>query len=172
MMSKGPGSWRWSQRNPVTAASITSALAFLIVALAAATIGYVKTSASLVVAREAQEESEQSFREMQRAVDRFFTHASDHELLDQPGMQPLRQALLQEAVQYYQKFLKQRSDDPAFRDLVLFYEYFDGDTGAGLGASHQTGWTGLVAKLIQQHAEYTLRHRADDAIKDQQFKQG
>jgi hypothetical protein len=41
-------------------------------------------------------------------------------------------------------------DDPAFRDLVLFNEYFDGDTGAGLGASHQTGWTALVAKLLEQ----------------------
>ena len=40
--------------------------------------------------------------------------------------------------------------DPAWRDLILFYEYFDGDTGAGLGASHQTGWTALVAKLIEQ----------------------
>ncbi|HEX4681681.1 MAG TPA: hypothetical protein VH277_03170, partial [Gemmatimonadaceae bacterium] len=40
--------------------------------------------------------------------------------------------------------------DPHWRDLVLFHEYFDGDTGAGLGASHQTGWTALVAKLIQQ----------------------
>jgi hypothetical protein len=39
--------------------------------------------------------------------------------------------------------------DPHWRDYVLFYEYFHGDNGAGLGASHQTGWTGLVAKLIQ-----------------------
>jgi hypothetical protein len=38
--------------------------------------------------------------------------------------------------------------DPAWRDLILFHEYFHGDTGAGLGASHQTGWTGLVADLI------------------------
>jgi hypothetical protein len=38
--------------------------------------------------------------------------------------------------------------DPHWRDLILFYEYFHGDTGAGLGASHQTGWTGLVAPLI------------------------
>ena len=41
-------------------------------------------------------------------------------------------------------------NDPHWRDLVLFYEYFHGDNGSGLGASHQTGWTGLVAKLIQQ----------------------
>ena len=39
--------------------------------------------------------------------------------------------------------------DPQWRDHILFYEYFHGDTGVGLGASHQTGWTGLVAKLIQ-----------------------
>jgi len=41
-------------------------------------------------------------------------------------------------------------NDPHWRDHILFYEYFHGDTGAGLGASHQTGWTALVAKLIQQ----------------------
>ena len=40
--------------------------------------------------------------------------------------------------------------DPHWRDLLPFHEYFHGDTGAGLGASHQTGWTGLIAKLIQQ----------------------
>ena len=39
-------------------------------------------------------------------------------------------------------------DDPHWRDLILFYEYFHGDNGAGLGASHQTGWTGLVARLL------------------------
>ena len=39
--------------------------------------------------------------------------------------------------------------DPHWKDLVLFYEYFHGDNGAGLGASHQTGWTGLVARMIQ-----------------------
>jgi hypothetical protein len=39
--------------------------------------------------------------------------------------------------------------DPHWRDHLLFYEYFHGDNGAGIGASHQTGWTGLVAKTIQ-----------------------
>jgi hypothetical protein len=42
--------------------------------------------------------------------------------------------------------------DPHFRDYVLFHEYFDGDSGRGVGASHQTGWTGLVAKLLQPRA--------------------
>jgi hypothetical protein len=43
--------------------------------------------------------------------------------------------------------------DPYWRDLLLFHEYFHGDNGAGIGASHQTGWTGLVAKLLQQSRE-------------------
>lgn len=43
--------------------------------------------------------------------------------------------------------------DPHWRDLILFYEYFHGETGSGLGASHQTGWTGLVAKLLHQSGE-------------------
>jgi hypothetical protein len=42
--------------------------------------------------------------------------------------------------------------DPHWRDLVLFYEYFHGDNGAGIGASHQTGWTGLVAWLLKSRA--------------------
>jgi hypothetical protein len=43
--------------------------------------------------------------------------------------------------------------DPHWRDLLLFYEYFHGDNGAGMGAGHQTGWTGIVAKLLQQSGE-------------------
>ena len=43
-------------------------------------------------------------------------------------------------------------NDPHWRDLVLFHEYFHGDTGKGLGASHQTGWTGLIAKLLDERA--------------------
>jgi hypothetical protein len=43
--------------------------------------------------------------------------------------------------------------DPHWQNLILFYEYFHGDNGAGIGASHQTGWTGLVASLIQECAE-------------------
>jgi hypothetical protein len=44
-------------------------------------------------------------------------------------------------------------NDPHWKDLVLFHEYFHGDNGAGLGANHQTGWTGLVAKLLEQSGE-------------------
>ncbi len=47
-----------------------------------------------------------------------------------------------------------RYNDPHFKDLILFYEYFHADTGRGVGASHQTGWTGLIAKLIERVEEF------------------
>jgi len=46
--------------------------------------------------------------------------------------------------------MKKFQQDPHWRDCLLFNEYFHGDTGAGLGANHQTGWTGLIANLIQE----------------------
>jgi hypothetical protein len=49
-------------------------------------------------------------------------------------------------------------EDPHWRDLLLFYEYFHGDNGAGLGASHQTGWTGAVARLMQFFATIKPEH--------------
>jgi hypothetical protein len=45
---------------------------------------------------------------------------------------------------------KRFQEDPYWRDYILFYEYFHGDSGAGIGASHQTGWTALVASLIDE----------------------
>ncbi len=45
--------------------------------------------------------------------------------------------------------------DPYWKDLVLFYEYFHGDNGAGIGASHQTGWTGCIARIIQGMGDIT-----------------
>ena len=53
--------------------------------------------------------------------------------------------------------------DPHWRDLVLFYEYFHGDSGSGVGASHQTGWTGLVTKLMQQSGESCEREQIETA---------
>jgi len=61
---------------------------------------------------------------------------------------------------------KSIENDPHWRDLLLFNEYFHGDNGAGLGAGHQTGWTGLVAKLIQQFGEYHLQGKAPMPIEE------
>ena len=48
-------------------------------------------------------------------------------------------------------------NDPHWRDLILFYEYFHGDNGAGLGASHQTGWTGLIAFLADYFGRFDAK---------------
>jgi hypothetical protein len=58
--------------------------------------------------------------------------------------------------------------DPHWHDLILFHEYFHGDIGAGIGASHQTGWTGLVAKLIQQCGEYSDRRTSNSKCPEAQ----
>lgn len=59
--------------------------------------------------------------------------------------------------------------DPHWRDLVLFYEYFHGDNGAGIGASHQTGWTGTVARLLQLFGQVTAARLLEDGRKAIQF---
>jgi len=57
---------------------------------------------------------------------------------------------------------KKFQEDPHWRDYILFYEYFHGDSGAGLGASHQTGWTGLIARTLDLFA----RMKPEDAFRD------
>jgi hypothetical protein len=57
---------------------------------------------------------------------------------------------------------KKFQDDPYWRDYILFYEYFHGDDGTGLGASHQTGWTGLIARSLDLFARMT----AESALRD------
>ena len=54
--------------------------------------------------------------------------------------------------------------DPHWRDYIAFHEYFHGDTGRGLGASHQTGWTALVATLLQQSGEDAVRNSSEVTI--------
>jgi hypothetical protein len=60
------------------------------------------------------------------------------------------------------------NNDPHWKDLILFYEYFHGDSGAGIGASHQTGWTGCVARIIQGlgllNKELLLNPDAEQAV--------
>lgn len=75
------------------------------------------------------------------------------EIADELGRRLIRLFLKNEngerpVLRYHHKL----ASDPHFRDYALFHEYFHGDNGRGVGASHQTGWTGLIAKLIQPRA--------------------
>jgi hypothetical protein len=57
--------------------------------------------------------------------------------------------------------MRKFQDDPHWRDHLLFYEYFHGDNGAGLGASHQTGWTGVIARAMHLFATSTAEQVVD-----------
>jgi len=62
---------------------------------------------------------------------------------------------------------KKFQEDPHWKDYILFYEYFHGDNGAGLGASHQTGWTGTIARMLDLFARVTdqdLLHVSKDEL--------
>jgi len=59
--------------------------------------------------------------------------------------------------------------DPNWRDLLLFYEYFHGDNGAGLGANHQTGWTGLVANLLAHSGEYHSQVPVQEQVQEEEI---
>ncbi|HMF93599.1 MAG TPA: hypothetical protein VKE96_04865, partial [Vicinamibacterales bacterium] len=62
--------------------------------------------------------------------------------------------------------------DPNWHDLIPFHEYFNGDSGAAVGASHQTGWTALVAKLLQQSGEAHESHRSRSRSAQQRASRG
>jgi len=108
--------WRWARRNPLIAALATTAVVLLVVALGATTAGY-------IIASTAQQRSEESFRDALEAVDDLFMRVSEETLLDQPGMQPLKKDLLERALKYYRRFLRQRAGDPTVRDKVAATYY-------------------------------------------------
>jgi tetratricopeptide (TPR) repeat protein len=107
---------RWCRRNPLVAASATMAVVCLLFGLAAATIGYIRTSLALEEAHQAQARSEESLKQAREAVDELYTRVSEDTLLKAPGMQPLRRDLLKRAQNYYEKFLTQSEGDESLRD--------------------------------------------------------
>ncbi len=119
----GGRAWRLCRRNPLTSAAAALAVAFLIVALVAMTVGYVETTAALDTAEAARKQDEETARLARGAIDRFFTRVSEYELLDQPGMQPLRQDLLRDAIDYYRQFLARRGSDPLIPDELAMTHF-------------------------------------------------
>ena len=88
---------RWSRRNPLLSASAFTALFCLVGILATVSVALVKT-------RDAYQRSEESFKQALNAVNDFFTTVSEETLLDQPGLKPLRQDLMRQALVYYERF--------------------------------------------------------------------
>ncbi|QEF98636.1 Serine/threonine-protein kinase PknB [Stieleria maiorica] len=125
---------RWSRRNRLIAASAATALGCLVFA-------FIAVSVSLVQTRSAFERSELSFKQALDAVNDFFTTVSEETLLDQPGLKPLRHDLMRQALQYYDRFLVQRANDPTIADLM--------------GVTHYR--VGLITAEIESH-EAALDH--------------
>ena len=107
---------RWCRRNPAVATLLTSTVTFLVLALVATGVGY-------VTAETARRQSDASYRQARGAVDNFYTQVSEDTLLNQPGMQPLRRKLLEDALRYYQNFLAQRGNDPTIRDELALTHF-------------------------------------------------
>jgi len=97
--------WRLCRRYPITSAAIAAAVLMLVTVAGVSSAAYVLTAA-------AKRQSDQSFRDAMQAVNEMFTVVSEETLLNQPGMQPLREKLLNKAKEYFERFLTQRADDP------------------------------------------------------------
>jgi serine/threonine protein kinase len=99
---------KFVQRNAV-------AVAVGLILILALVAGVTGTTTGLILARRERDRAEDSFRQARQAVNQFFTRVSEERLLNQPGLHPLRKALLRDAQRFYENFLNQRSGDPALR---------------------------------------------------------
>jgi eukaryotic-like serine/threonine-protein kinase len=103
--------WRWCRRNPALAGMIASVAVLALSTMAAIVVGYRNTSAALAV-------SESRLDKALQVVDELFTRVSEDELLDEPGMQPLRRDLLEKALKHYEYFLSESGQQEKLVDEV------------------------------------------------------
>jgi len=103
--------WRWCRRKPMLAGLWAFAVTSLLATVVGITVG-------LVRARTAEERERLGYQYARNAVNELFTEVSENTLLNQPGMQPLRETLLKRALAHYERFLELRSDDPRVRDEI------------------------------------------------------
>lgn len=123
---------KWVRRNPGTAALLAAILLTLLTGLAGVTWKWREAAAQRNAAENATvaadreraeaernfQDAERNFQDAFRAVNDYFTRVSEHRLLDEPGLQPLRKELLEDALKYYQQFLARRGHDPKLRLAV------------------------------------------------------
>jgi serine/threonine protein kinase len=164
--------WRWCVRNPAIA--ILSAV--VAVSLIAGTI--TSTRFAFLAERRAQE-SEANFHESERqrqaaernysmarkAVDTYFTRVSENRLLNQPGLQPLQQQLLRDALKYYERFVAERSEDPSVREELAAALFRVGLIEETVNADPQVGLNALqTSRQIQE--DVLLENSASDSAKE------
>jgi eukaryotic-like serine/threonine-protein kinase len=119
--------WRLCKRNPATSMAIAAAALFFVAASVVSTAAYFKTSAALA-------KSDQSLEEAMQAVDDLFTIVSENKLINQPGMQTLRQDLLNKTLSYYERFIKQRAGDARVEKRLAASQFRVGKIALLLGS--------------------------------------
>jgi serine/threonine protein kinase/Flp pilus assembly protein TadD len=124
--------WKWSRRHQAVVLTTTAlTMAFLMLAVALLWLGYSRIrqegdakDAALSKAEDSAWAAKESARDARQAVDRYYTTVSESTLFDTPAMQPLRQQLLEDALQYYERFLLRRpADDPGLEESVALARF-------------------------------------------------
>jgi tetratricopeptide (TPR) repeat protein len=107
--------WRWCRRKPALAVMAVALVLVLVGGLASSTALWLQAEANYRETGRQQQIADENFRQARQAVDSCLALVSEDELLEQPGMMPLRRNLLSWALRYYQNFQEQRADDPSLR---------------------------------------------------------
>lgn len=178
--------WRWTRRKPAVAALSAMAVGLLVLVAVVGMVGYVQTSLALSREEEAREDSERqralaennameaqrqrliaeknaskaeaNFRQAREAVDNYFTLVSENTLLDLPNFHPLRKVLLEAALDYYQRFLEQRADDPQVRtEMAVTYiriAQIIGRLGGDWGEPFRRG-VDIIDQLVRRDVDFS-----------------
>jgi serine/threonine-protein kinase len=140
--------WKWAKRRPAVAALLAGLILAVLTGLAAVTWQWRRSVAARNDALAARDEARRTLKMANEAVSTYFTQVSEEQLLNEPGMQPLRKKLLEQAVPYYRAFAAQRRDDPALRlDLASTYLRW-GSIASDIGANEEAE-TNLQAAAAQ-----------------------
>jgi len=135
--------WRWCQRNPIPAALTGTAIALAFATMLSIVIGYRNTTAALATA-------ESRVQQALQVVDELFTRVSEDELLNEPGMQPLRKDLLGKALKHYQYFLTESGGKEALREEVASSHFRVGLISQTLGETETALFELSMARNIQE----------------------
>jgi len=135
--------WRWCRRNPVPAALSCVSVTLAVATFVSIVVGYRNTRAALAV-------SESRLERALQVVDDMFTRVSEDELLNEPGMQPLRKELLEKALKHYHYFLSESGENPAIRAEVAAAHYRVGFIKQVVGEYDEALKELKLARTLQQ----------------------
>jgi serine/threonine-protein kinase len=141
-------SWKWAKRRPAIAGLLSGLAAAVLIGLAAVTWQWRAAVAARNDALAARDEARRTLRMASDAVNTYFTQVSEEQLLNQPGMQPLRRKLLGQALPYYRAFVAQKGNDPALR-LDLANAYLRWGTISSALSANEEAQTNLTMAIAQ-----------------------